>query len=167
MKVTDVGAELFREIHLVFALLDVRAVDALDELAIENSGHRLDFRERLFQSFDEIFFENLRVLRSFVSVLGKNIPATENDVVERSERNELVHFLVAILGALAQADLTHLSVRADRLRDSALHSFNARVESRRDRAHSGGQNSELSFGGSNVERFIGCHESNSFVAYAA
>src|ERR1051325_8528801 len=52
----DIGAELVGQLHLVLALLDVRAVKALDEIAVENRCHRLDLRERLFEVLDQILF---------------------------------------------------------------------------------------------------------------
>ena len=59
-----------------------------------------------------------------------------------------MHFLEAIFGALAEADLAHLGVRADRLGQSALDRFDAGVKSRGDGAHAWRQNGELAFGGS-------------------
>ncbi len=116
LEVADVFAELLGEIEFCFGFFDVRAVKIFYVGLVEGRLHRLDVLEK-FLGLGEIFgVENAGFRGGFVGVVGENVPAAEDEIVELRERHEIFNFRHAIIGALSEADGTHLRERADRQR---------------------------------------------------
>ena len=95
------------------------------------------------------------MLCRFVRIFRKYVPATEDDVVQIRERNQLIHFLESIFRALTQPDLSHLRVRPDGLRYAAFDRFNSRVKSGGHGAHSRSEDGKFAFRGRNLKWLIG------------
>src|SRR5262245_66180566 len=100
--------------------------------------------------------------RRLVTVLFKNIPGPEDQVVELSQWHEVLDQRRPSLGALAQTDGSHLRQTADGSGDPTANRFDARDERGRHRAHSDEKNAELAFGVGDWRAFLQ-HVSFSFV----
>ena len=83
LKRADVVDQLLGEILLGLALLDVRTVEPLDVLLIEDGRHRLDGFELVADCVEQRRLEHARGPRRRVAVLLEDVPAAEHDVVER------------------------------------------------------------------------------------
>jgi hypothetical protein len=153
----DVGHQLLGQIHLRRALLQVRAVQLLDVRLLEHRGHRRDRLELGTQLIEQPRVEHARLHRRLVRVLREDVPAAEHDVVEPCERHVVLDRGRLALGALADANVTELGQRADRLAEPAADRLHARDERGRDRAHAGQQDAELAARGLDVDAFLESH----------
>ena len=131
---------------LFFPCLHVRPVDLLDVVVIEHRLHGRDGAEPALHFVEEVAFEHASFAGGRVHVVFENIPAGEDQIVEPGERNELLDFGRPAVGALSQTDGSHLGERADGVRDSLAHRFDARNKRRRDRAHAGDHYAQLALG---------------------
>ena len=87
----DVLAQLLGQVALVLALLDVRAVEALDVLAVEDGLPRLDGLElRAGSARAARSSRTPACLRRLVAVVLEDVPAAEHDVVQVGERHEVL-----------------------------------------------------------------------------
>ena len=86
----NVRNDLIRQIALVLALLDVRAVEALDVTLIEHRRHRLDRLELIPDLLQLPRVEHTGRPRRGVAVFFEDVPAAEDNVVQIRQRNELV-----------------------------------------------------------------------------
>ena len=130
--------ELLGEVALVLAGLDVRAVEALDVVLVEDGGHGLDgFEEGLDAASSWSRSRTCGVAGGVVEVVGEDVPAGEDDVVERGERDEVLDEGGAVVGALAEADGAHLGDGADGLGEAVADCFYAGDEGGGDGSHAG------------------------------
>ena len=146
LELADVVDELLGQILLVLALLDVRAVEPLDVLAIEHRRQRLDRRQLVLDLIEQLLLEHAGGLGRLVAVVLEDVPAAEDEVVETGERHELADGRRAALGALAEPDGAHLRERPDRLRDALADRHDAGNCRRADGAETDEQNAELALG---------------------
>ena len=147
---TDVGNQLLGEVPLVLALLDVRAVEALDVPLVEHRRHRLDGLELGANLIELGLLEHAGRPRGRVAVLFEDVPAAEDDVVEAGERHEVLDLRGARLGALAKPDRPHLGQRADRLRQPFPDRHHAGNGGRADGAQADQQHAELAARGGDL-----------------
>ena len=146
LEAAHVFDELFGEVLLVLALLDVRPVEPLDVAAVEDRGHRRDRFELGPDLLEQVLVEHAGMLRRFVGVVVEDVPRTEHDVVERGERHEVLDERRAAVRPLAETDRAHLRQRADRLRESLADREHARDGGRADRSHPDQEHPELAPG---------------------
>jgi hypothetical protein len=156
-RVLTLSDQLLGEVHLRRALLHVGPVEALHIRLLEHGGHRLDRLELLLDRIEVLRLEHAGALRSLVRVLGEDVPAAEDDVVELRERDVLADRRRPFVGALADADMSELGERADRLADPFADRLDARDEGCGDRAHTRKQNAQLPGSGFDVDAFLECH----------
>ena len=149
-EVANVFAKLFGEFKFIFGFLDVGAGKILDVVLIEGGLHGLDGLQEFLDLVEVFGVQDTGLGGSFVGVVGENIPAAEDDVVEFGERNELVDFRRAAFGALAEADGAQLRERADGRGFAAAHQFNSRHKCGAHGSHSGREDAQSSFGRSNI-----------------
>src|SRR5580704_1903329 len=116
-ELADIVADLLGEIHLGLALFNVGSIDFLDVVVIEDSGARRDLLQERLDLLEEIAVEDTGLGGSVEHVVFEDVPTGEDQVLERSERNEFLDFRRASFGALAQADGAHLGNRANRFRN--------------------------------------------------
>ena len=81
------------------------------------------------------------MLGSLEHVVGENVPAGEAEIIELRQGNEVLDQRAARLGALAQANGSHLGKGADWLGDPLAHGFHAGHQGGRNRPHSGDHDS--------------------------
>ena len=125
----------------------LRRVDVLDVGAVERCGHRPHVTQRVGDLLDvPARLEHAGSLRSHVRVVGKRVPRSEHDVVERGEWNEVADEWAAVVGAFAEADRVHQRQRADRLGESALDELDAGDQRRGDGAEPDGEDPETAVG---------------------
>src|SRR5262245_53210165 len=92
--------------------------------------------------------------RRLVTVLFKNIPGAEDQVVELGQWHKVLDQRRSSVGAFPQTDCPHLCQTADGSGDSLTDRFDARNERGRHGAHSDEKNAELAFGISNRRAFL-------------
>ena len=73
-----------------------------------------------------------------VEVAAEDVPAGEDEVVEFGEGDEVLDERAVGVGALAEADGSHLGEGADGLCESLTNGFDSGDERGADRSHSGG-----------------------------
>src|SRR5208337_3232091 len=145
-EVADVLAKLFGQIELVLSLLHVRAVDLLDVVVIEHSLHRRYGAEPPLYFVEQVALQHAGFAGSSVHVVLENIPASENEIIEPGEGDELLDFGSPAVGALPQTDSSHLRKRANGVGDALGHRFHARHKSRIHRAHAVDHHAQLALG---------------------
>ena len=79
--------------------------------------------------------EDAGLLRRLVGVVGEDVPAAEDEVLEPGERHEVLDQRGAVVRPLAEADGPHLRQAADGLGEAAPDRLDAGDERRRHRAH--------------------------------
>src|SRR3982750_1442584 len=89
-EAADIVAELFDHLRLVRRLLHVRCLQSLYVLGIERSAHRPNRLELGSDGREMSLFEHRRMSRGLERILRKYVPASENEVVERRERDEIL-----------------------------------------------------------------------------
>ena len=143
-----------RLVHLRPFGLHIRTNDALDIPGIENGLHRLDPGEWFFDGFEVMGVEDASVDGRFVGIVLEDVPTTENELVERGERDEVLDPGRAVVGAFAEADGSELGERSDGGGESALDGLDASHERCADGSDAGDEDAELAFGGGDP----GCFE---------
>ena len=98
-------------------------------------------------------FKNASSRCSNICVVWEYVPCTPHDVFKFCERNKVLHDWVALFGALAEADGSHLGHGPDGGSLAALCELDAGNKSGSHCAKANGENTELSFGGGNGARF--------------
>ena len=83
---TDVGDYLFGEVALVFFLLDVGSVEAPNVPLIEYGRHRPDRFQLSTHPIELAGLEHPRRTSGSITILLKDVPSTEDDVIEIGER---------------------------------------------------------------------------------
>ena len=89
LEVADVLTELFYHFPTGSSLLDMSTVQTFRPVVIESCRHRLDSFQFIFHTIQVFFFQNLSIHGSFVCVIRENIPTTENNVVQISQRHNV------------------------------------------------------------------------------
>ena len=115
---------------------------------IKGRLHGLDGGEKCFYFPKVLRIEHARVCGGLVGVVGENIPAGKNQVVQSAQWHKGFDRRSAPVGPFAEADRAQLGQRAHRLRLSGPHQLHAGHEGRAHGAKSGKQNTEFSLGGS-------------------
>ena len=149
-KPADVVAELLGEIALAGAGLHVRPVELLDVGLIEDGRpglHRLELRAHLIEQPAP---QHLGVAGGLVAVVLEDVPAAEDEVVERGERDEIPDQGRAPVGPLAETDRAHLRERPGRRGESLANRVNTGDEGRADGAETSEQNPEAPRGRSDL-----------------
>ncbi len=113
-----------------------------DPVRGEHCGHRGDGSHLVADAFDVLGSENAGTHRRRICVIGIRVPASEHDVIEIGERHELPDQRVAVVGSLAEADVTHLRQRTDRGRLAGPGSEDSGIQGGGDGPHTGGENSQ-------------------------
>ena len=143
LEALDVVHQLLGQLHLRRALLDVGTVELLDPLLGEHRAHRLDRRELFADLVEQILAEHAGPDRGVVAVLGEDVPAAEDQVVEGRQRDVVADRRNPVLRTFAEADGAHLGERSDWHRQLLPDRHATGDERGRDRAHSGEQDAEL------------------------
>ncbi len=143
-ELLDVVHHLFGKLHLVLAGLHVGPLQSFDVVLAENGFPRHDFFDLRPHGLQKASLQNAGVRRAFEAVVVVDIPAAKDQVIDVCQRNKVLDRGHALVGAFAQTDRSHLSQRADRLRDLFLYRFNACDERGADCAQAGNQYTQLS-----------------------
>ena len=152
LEPADVGDHLLGQILLVLALLDVRAVEALDVPLIEHRRPGTNLFELRTDLLEQRRLDDAGGLRGGVAVVFENVPPAEHEIVERGERHDLVDFRGASFGPLAETDGAHLRQRADRFGDSLANGKHAGNRRGADGAEADQQHAQLPTCGSDFYR---------------
>jgi hypothetical protein len=120
----------------------------------EHGWHGRDQPELVSHGFHMFGSEDSCLHRRRVGVIGERVPATELELVERREGDEVLDEGVAVLCALAEPDVAELGYRSDGLGDPLTCGEDPRKEGGCDGTHAGCEYAELAGGGCDVER---CH----------
>ena len=88
-KTTNIRAHSFDHLGLRVRGFGVLSVEALHELAVEDSAHRLDGRELVPHEVEVIALQDARVERGLVGVVFEDVPAAELELIELGEGHEL------------------------------------------------------------------------------
>jgi hypothetical protein len=59
-------------------------------------------------------------------IVGKNVPRSEDDVIERRERNEIFYLWNVVVGSFTKTDRAHLRETTNGLRESAFDRLDTR-----------------------------------------
>ncbi len=149
-EAVDVLADRVEHRPLVDGVHRVVGVDALDVVAVERGRHRAHVAERLADRFEVLAtLEHTRAGGGDIGVVRERIPGAEHDVVELSERHEVLDQRAAVLGALAEADGVHLGEAADRQRHPTLDEFDAGDQRGGHGAEADGEHAEAAAGRGN------------------
>jgi hypothetical protein len=123
----NIGNHLHRQIALVLALLDMRAVQPLHIVLIEDRRHRLDRFQKRLDLRQMIVVQHLGMSRRLVNVVVKNIPAGKDNIVQARQRHKVLDQRRIAIRALAQPNRAHLRQRTDRLRQSLANRLNPAI----------------------------------------
>src|SRR5580704_2424202 len=102
-EIANVFAELFGELKFILGFFDVRTGKIFDVVLVESGLQRLDSLQEFLNLIEVFGFQDTGLGGGLIGVVGENIPAAENDVIEFSEGDELVNFRRAAFGAFAEA----------------------------------------------------------------
>ena len=137
LEVANVFANLLGEIEFRLALLDVRALQVLDEILIERSLHRLDGLQEFLYLCQIFRVEHAGLRGRLIGVVGKHVPAAENQIIEFRERHQILDLRSAAFGPLAEADGAQLRERSHGHGFAAPDELDSRHERGADSSHSG------------------------------
>ena len=156
LELADVVHDHLGVLHLGTRGLDVGALDALDEVLVEDGFHGLNCRERCFYLLEQGGFEDPGLSGGFPRVILENVPAGHLDVGHFGQWNKVLDSGGAPLGPLAEADGSQLRQGAYGLPQSKLEGFEPGDESGGYRTHARDQNTQLALRGRNLDIvFIG------------
>ncbi len=153
---SNVIADLLDHLRLALAHLDVSTVEAANVLWVEDSLHRFDPLELLPDRFQVRRIQHLRVDRRLVGIVGKNVPASELDLLQGREGKKFFQLRRPGIGPQAQPQGPHLRQGTDQ---------QAHLPPRQKYSSDGGggncaqprqQNPQLSFGRANALWFVQC-----------
>src|SRR5580704_1510856 len=150
LEVADVFAKLFGELKFIFGFFDVGAGKILDVMLIESGLHRLDGPQEFLDLIEVFGLQDTRLSGGLIGVVGENIPAAENNVVEFGEGHQLANLRRAAFGAFAKANGAQLRERADRRGFAAANQFNSCHKRGAYGSHSRREDAQSSFGRSNI-----------------
>jgi hypothetical protein len=126
--------------------------EALDVVLVEGGGHRFDrFQERA-NLLQLVALQHLRRLRGVVEIAAEDVPAGEDEVVERGQRDEVADQRRVGVGALPQTDRPHLRDGANGLCEAAADRFDSGDERSGDGPHAGDHDAEFSCCGRDAGR---------------
>ena len=90
-EILNVVFQLQCQLVLVLRLFDVSSVEPLYVFAVERRFHRLDsFKERL-HFLQVLIIQHAGFFRGLVRIIFEKIPASENQVIEVCQRNQLLN----------------------------------------------------------------------------
>ena len=143
----DVLHEKLGLVHLVRGGLDlIEALQSLHPVRGEDGRHRLNGSEFVADRLEILRLQYAGLHRGRIGIVGVGIPATELEIVEVGERNEVLDHGVSLLGALSETDMTHLRQRTNRDGVPLADGQNPGVERRGHRSHAWRKDSEFSGG---------------------
>jgi hypothetical protein len=155
LELGDVVANLIGQIALVLPCLDLFRIEALNVAVIEGSGHWLNvFKEGTHLS-ELVTVQHGGRLRSVVQSTAEDVPAGENKIVKLRDGCEVFNERRVVIGALAQANGTHLRHGADRLRHAATYGLYACNQCGRHSSHAGDHDAEFALRGLDISRSRG------------
>jgi hypothetical protein len=105
---------------------------------------RLDRFEERPHRFQLVAVQHLRGACGVVEVPAEDVPAGEDQVVERCQRHEIANQRRVGVGALAQPNVAHLGERADRLGEAAAYGLDSGDQRGGDRPHAGNHDAKFS-----------------------
>ena len=143
LEQADVFHHLLGQVALVLALLDVRAVEPLDVALIEDRRPGPDLLELRANLLEQRRLEDAGRLRRRVAVVVEDVPAAEDEIVERRQRHDVADLGRPAFGPFAEADGAHLRQRADGFRQTFANSEHAGDGRRADGAEADEQDAEL------------------------
>ena len=132
------------------------AVEVLDELPVEDGGHRLDRLELVPDGLDMLGLEDLGLAGRLVGRIGEAIPAAEDHIDRVRQADELLDGHGAVLGPLSQADLPHLGQRPDGAGQTLADGEEAGQERRGYGADAGNENAEPAAGRRDIASSQNC-----------
>ena len=151
---SDVCDDLLGQVFLMFALLDVRALEPLHVALIEDGGPRADRLELRPDLVEQRRFDDACRPRGRIAVVFEDIPAGEDELVEIGQRHKLLDQRRPAISAFAQADRAHLGKRANGFGQAAAHGFHSGHKGRGHRSHTGNHDAQLSLRRGNMLRFL-------------
>ena len=146
LEAPDVGPKLLGEFELVLAGLDVGPVELLDVGLVEHGRHWLDRPHEVRDRLEVLRLQDSTVPGRVVRVVGNRIPRAKHDIVQSSQRNQVLNQGRTMLRPLAQSDRRHLRERADRLCQAAPHRLDARDRGRGNGSQTDQQYAQTSIG---------------------
>jgi hypothetical protein len=162
----DVVADLVGEVALVLAGLDLLSGEALDVVLVEDGGHGLDGFEEGAHLLKLVAVEDACGLGGVVEVAAEDVPSGEDEVIERGDGNEVLDEGAALVGALAEADGTHLGDGADGLGEAVADGFYAGDEGGCYGSHAWDHDAKFSCCGLDAGRFLrggaGCRHAGQY-----
>ena len=150
LEFLDVRHDLFGQVALGLALLDVGTVEPLDVVLVEDRRPRANLLELRTHLLEQRRLEHAGRFRRAVAVLREDVPAAEDEIVERGQRHDLVDQRRTAFRPLAQTDVTHLGQRADGLGNSFANGDDAGNEGRADGPEADQEHAEFAARGSDV-----------------
>ena len=153
-ELLDVLHDRQGQLALVGGSLDVAPCQALDVLAAEDRLPGADALQVGPQLFQLPGVEHPGAHGRLVAGLPVNVPAAEDQVIQRSQGDEVLDQGDPIFGALAQPDRSHLGEGPDRRSFLPANGFDSGNEGGRHGAHPGKKNSQLAPGFGNFGPFL-------------
>jgi hypothetical protein len=108
LEQANVFHHLLGEISLVAPFLHVRPVETLHVTPIEHRRPRPDLLEIAAHLVEQRRLDHASGLGRRIAVVFEDVPAAEHEILEAGERNHLADFRRTSLGALAEANGSHL-----------------------------------------------------------
>ena len=152
LEFLDVRHDLFRQVALGLALLDVGTFEPLDVVLVEDRRPRANLLELRPHLLEQRRLQNAGRFCRAVAVLREDVPAAEDEIVEGGQRHDLVDQGRTAFRPLSQTDMTHLGQRADGLGNSFANGDDAGDEGRADGPEADQKHAEFAARGSNVNR---------------
>ena len=146
LEAADVFADLFHHVPAVGALLHVVALEAFCVVFVESSLHGLNGFKLILHGENVLLFEHFAVDCRFESVLGINVPCSENDVVKVGNRNDFVIFKILFISAATNTDFVVLRHRTYGFCQSFTDHQNASHECGADCSETYNKNAKFTFG---------------------
>ena len=82
LELADVLTELLHHVPASGCRLDVRTVQAFSKVMVESSRHRTDSLQFVFYQIQVFFLQHFGVHGCLVSIVGKDIPTAEHNIVQ-------------------------------------------------------------------------------------
>ena len=144
LEVPDVFHEEAGVVVLRRGLFDVIAVQVLYVPLVEDGRPGLEGLQLGSDRVEVLAAQNPRLDSRFVSVVGEDVPAAEDEIVETGQLDEVLDQGILLFRPFPQADRSHLGQRADGLGEALSDGHDAGDEGRRHGAQADGHDPELS-----------------------
>ena len=147
LEAADIFAQGLHHLPTGLTWLYIIAVQAFGIVLVKGRRHRYNLFQLGAHGFYVFLLQHFSVHCSLVSVLGIDIPAAENDIVQLCQRDNLVVFQVSFVLALANTYFIVLCHGTDGLGETLSGHKNASHESSGDSAITNDENAQFSFCG--------------------